>query len=182
MGTQESELLWAAWNAIFLKKFFLGLVIKCLPVHLLTILLFGFLITMHKYQLKTCVRSPSLEPQINPLSAFCNVALAEGAVLSRWCCYWNLSVMSALGSRSGICGTRAKSLLPGFTFEGEGLPGLWESRCGWYTVTGCLWEAGWIGCQGFILVCECFPSKKPVFCLFSNQSTLTCAVFLVTIW
>lgn len=124
------------------KKSFLVLVIKCLPVHLLTILLFGFLITMHKYRLKTCVRSPNLEPQINPLSPFCYVALAECAVLSRWCCYWNLSVTSTLGSRSGICGTRGKSLLLGFTFEGEGLPGLWESWCGWHTVTGCLWEAG----------------------------------------
>lgn len=124
------------------KKSFLVLVIKCLPVHLLTILLFGFLITMHKYQLKTCVRAPSLEPQINPLSPFCYVALAECAVLSRWCCYWNLSVMSILGSRSGICDTRGKSLLLGFTFEGEGLPGLRESWCGWHTMTGCLWEAG----------------------------------------
>lgn len=65
------------------KKPFLVLVIKHLPVHLLTVLLFGFLINMYKSQLKTCIRSPSLEPQINPLCPFCCVALAERAVLSR---------------------------------------------------------------------------------------------------
>lgn len=38
-------------------------------------------------------------------------------------------------------------------------------------------KQGRTGCQGFILVCECFPSRKPVFCLFSNQSTLTCLFY-----
>ena len=87
-----------------LKKYFSSSS-NCLPIYLWTVLLFEFQSSMPKCHVKSCVRSPNLEPQINPHAPFWFVLLAKSSMLCRCCCfYFNLSLMNTLGTGSDILG------------------------------------------------------------------------------